>query len=307
MASIILPPPGLGSNFIPQGSNLYEMANRQFIVKHFDNIDELQYTPDLLSGVNRTAQTTSQPTTSSSETQAEPKQMTIIRHRQISTSPTTSDIAQLKQHIHEYSSSCSCCTLIPGQQLQQPDIQGLPSTGRIRSTYYTFQMTLPQSVHVRVAKWNDDRREAATDHRRWLREHVILRRVQKRREVGLREWEWAVGEPTSAENESAIEDEDEDEVPASANKPQSYAERVRNFSYTCGSDPVFQGRRFYWTRRRELKCDPEDYFHQVSYEDQIYRPPAEEMFDRWRGRMAYLNEEEKKVTAGDFLVNGNKG
>lgn len=128
-----------------------------------------------------------------------------------------------------------------------------------------------------------------TAQRKW-REEVLLRRITK--SVGLREWEWSVGEPIDSDADSAIDDESESE-----SESETYAKRQATFTYTYGDDPVFRGRRIVLGRRRGLRYVPGDSSNVVSYEDQMYVPDKEDLPNDRRAR-AFRQE----VTAGDFLT-----
>jgi len=126
------------------------------------------------------------------------------------------------------------------------------------------------------------------------REEVLLRRIAK--SVGLREWEWSVGEPFDTNAGSAVDDERERE---SESELETYAKRQAAFTYTYGDDPIFRGRRIVLGggRRRGLCYVPGDFSNLVSYEDETYVPDREDLPNDQRAR-AFRQE----VTAGDFLT-----
>lgn len=120
------------------------------------------------------------------------------------------------------------------------------------------------------------------------REEVLLRRTAK--SVGLREWEWSLGEPFDSGADSAVDDETESE---------SCAQRRAAFTYTHGDVPIFRGRRIVLGRgqRRGLCYVPGDFSDLVSYEDEVYVPDREDLPNDQRAR-AFRQE----ITAGDFLT-----
>lgn len=123
------------------------------------------------------------------------------------------------------------------------------------------------------------------------REEILLQRIAK--SVGLREWEWSVGEPF----DPAAVDDETDSAPET--NPTSYAKRRAAFTYTYGDDPVFRGRKVVLGRgrRRGLCYVPGDFCGLVSREDEAYMPDREDVFS---DRTASALREE--ITAGDFLT-----
>lgn len=153
------------------------------------------------------------------------------------------------------------------------------------------QMRIPAWVIANECTDGPSGDQVRTFRHKW-REEVLLQRIAKA--VGLREWEWSVGEPFEP---AAVDDDQTDPEPET--KPTSYAKRRAAFTYTYGDDPVFRGRKVVLGRgrRRGLCYVPGDFAGLVSCEDEAYVPDSEDVFsDR---KASALREE---ITAGDFLT-----
>lgn len=104
-------------------------------------------------------------------------------------------------------------------------------------------------------------------------------RHRLREAIGLREWEWSAGEPSSDEPE--IDNEASGLSPSSSPAAQAdtYQSRVKHFTYTRGEDPIFRGRRMRLGRGPFIVRMKGDFSDEVSKEDRNYVPEKEQLIN----------------------------
>jgi len=156
------------------------------------------------------------------------------------------------------------------------------------------QMSIPTRVIVGECRATAGHKVNDSRFRRRHFENVLLQRIT--RKTGLREWEWSAGEPFDADvtDESAIDDDEENEVGT-----ETYARRRAAFTYTYGDDPIYCGRKIVLGRGRcrGFIARAGEWAKEVSCEDQVYVPEAEDVPNEQEARPF-----RQEVTAGDFLT-----
>lgn len=243
----------------------------------------------------------------------------VIHHKIISTSVSSSDFARWKSNLH-------LSPIIPPtpQSLCQPPNPILPN-GEKRFNFSIYQMTLSTAAHIKILDQFVQWQEYSTYSRQTRANEVIVWRLLKR--VGLREWEWTCGEPTHSDTTSDSitgEDSSDNSAPESSSRklrprsgcstntktqhstppPQTYAQRVENFTYTYGDDPLFRGRKMNFTSRRELIALKGDYSNEISPEDKAYVLPAQHSSHHKASDQHKSHTERQDITAGDYILGG---
>ncbi|KAK5096870.1 hypothetical protein LTS08_007360 [Lithohypha guttulata] len=228
----------------------------------------------------------------------------VIHRQEISTSATHPELQKWSFEIEE---ARRAHARVEDNQPENPILEN----GRPRLYFSTYQMLLPSNAMVKHLEASEKYKQDMKESKREWRSQVIAWRLK--RNIGLRDWEWSLGEPFETEptiesdNEQSIEEmskaaprrprsdkdnkiyakardaEEDTNTQLSATsappKTQSYSQRIRKFSYSRASDPLFRGKRWTYSRRKGLDCEPGYYPDEISAEDLAYVPEEEELFD----------------------------
>lgn len=193
-----------------------------------------------------------------------------------------------------------------------------PKTGRPQHVYEAYQAKVPTCALVDKLEARHEYLQCALKLETW--EWVAMLRLKK--QTGLREWSWAMGEPEESSqiaddedcrDKTSIADESREEAITISHKPLTYAERVKTFTYTRGDDPMWKGDHYYLRRSNDsyIIRREGDFSNEVSKEDQDFVPKVDDDIDPDKQprqfRYVYNNKEQEDqmaLTATEFLFGG---
>lgn len=249
-----------------------------FTIKHY-NSDQEMNDPTLPLKPSQTSTTVhnGKALTPSSETEIASPTLPSISLTTPSTNPLPTRISITSTSLthHNLAAWQSTLTKAATQHARtiakQPENPLLPGTNKRRFTFETYQMRVPDAVLIDHIEEN--RRTFRREQARWVTVTMVHRVMKK---MGLRQWEWSFGEPREGGSAAwnggllgTVCDRGREGVIDGRGGRESYAERRAKFTYTRGDDPVFKGRKFVLSRRKELMVVREDLADEVDDEEYV--------------------------------------